>query len=166
MKIVEATISTISGSLQAFVSAMGLIYPANLIAGGIAAGIVAAFGAAQIAMIASQSPPPMFAEGGIATGPSIFGEKGKEMATPLEGAEGRKAIGFIADEIAGRLSMGEKETAPTATIIDEEASPVTGESGDLIMKGDVYLDGDLVGEWIGKGTKDGNIKINSRAIVS
>jgi len=75
--IIEATINT----AVAFTAAL----KAGAIIGPILAGIIAAMGAAQIALIAAQ-PLPTFAEGGVAGlhGPEaiIVGEKGPERIIP------------------------------------------------------------------------------------
>jgi hypothetical protein len=60
LAIFETVISTAQGALQAFVAAQSLPYPANLILGGVGAGIVTGLGAAKIAAINAAPPPAQF----------------------------------------------------------------------------------------------------------
>jgi hypothetical protein len=100
MQIVQATIQTIAGSVAGFTSAMTLPYPANIIAGAITAAAIAAFGAAQIAMIASQQAPA-FAEGGLI--------KGSQMGTLIRAGEGGRSeaiIPFENPDAMGKMGLG------------------------------------------------------------
>lgn len=95
--IIEATINT----AVAFTAAL----KAGAIIGPILAGIIAAMGAAQIALIASQ-PLPSFAKGGVAGlhGPEVImvGEEGPERITPLR--DERPAV-IVPSAAAGNRSV-------------------------------------------------------------
>ena len=116
--IIEATINT-AVAFTAALKAGGFI-------GIILAGIVAAMGAAQIALIAAQ-PLPSFAEGGIALTPQVatVAERGPEAIAPLG-----DLISIIRETIRSEL-----ETSPTA-----------GRSQVLRLHQDVYIGGDRVEE--------------------
>ena len=99
MQIASATISMLTGAMQAFQS-MLVIPIVGIILGAVAAAAVLAFGAAQIAMIA-QTQPPALAEGGLIMGSSSgqmirAGEGGKsEAIIPLENPEAQSKLGGL-----------------------------------------------------------------------
>ena len=70
--------------------------------GPIAAGVVLAMGATQLAML---SGLPVFADGGVTNTPSIFGEAGPEMAVPLSGNAGQKAMSLLSDNLISRIQQ-------------------------------------------------------------
>ena len=97
VQIAQATISMLTGAMQAFQS-MLVIPIAGIILGGIAAAAVLAFGAAQIAMIA-QTQAPAMAEGGLIQGSQSgtiirAGEGGRsEAIIPLENPAAMEKLG-------------------------------------------------------------------------
>lgn len=110
------------------------------------ASLVGAMGAAQTALIAAQ-PLPELAEGGLFTGPAIVAEKGREMALPLDGDEGRAAI--------REMSAG---------IVDTLATVENGVSSQPQVSGNVYLDGTYVGQWLNGALDNGQIVVPARVV--
>jgi hypothetical protein len=118
------------------------MFPFNMVL----AGMIGALGAAQTALIAAQ-PLPAMAQGGLFMGPAIVAEKGREMALPLDGEEGRAAIREMAAGILDTLATAERGTQP--------------QSG---AGGSVYLDGKYVGEWINSALDNGQIVVPARVV--
>lgn len=88
LDIIQAGIATASGILNVWSNAMKLMFPMNMVVGGIGTGVMTGVGAAQIGIIASKQPPPppQFGDGGLVTGPTLaeIGERGdKEVVFPL-----------------------------------------------------------------------------------
>jgi len=89
MQMAQATISMLTGSVQAFTGAMSLGFPMGLIIGAIQAAAVLAMGGVNIGLIAAQQPPA-FEKGGFIqgspTGTTInVGEKNKsELVLPVD----------------------------------------------------------------------------------
>lgn len=75
---------------------------------GVMAGLVLASGAKaiQVAHSAKYPPPPLFAAGGMATSPSIFGEAGAELAIPMDHPRGD--FGDLKNAVASQLTSGVK----------------------------------------------------------
>ena len=70
-KIIEATLSTASGALNAYMAMQAIPGGVGVALGAINAGLASAFGLAKIAIIEAQPPPqkPQLAEGGLISGP-------------------------------------------------------------------------------------------------
>lgn len=151
--IIDTTMNTAMAIMAAWRYAMEWGGPAAPAIGAGLTAMLGALGAAKVALIASQ-PLPEFARGGLFTGPAIVAEKGREVALPLEGDEGRAAMremaGAMLDMISTRLDTG-------ATVGSGGASG-GGNSG-------IYLDGRLVGEWITGASNNGQIQISNRSVV-
>lgn len=141
--IYETTISTAQAVMRAWSDA-------GPFAGPILATLIASLGAAKIGLIASQ-PLPVAARGIYAESPYIGGEAGPELAFPLSSPNGAEALSLFSKQLLNEMGKG---------------SISQGGGGSASGKiGDVFLDGQLVGEFISAGTLDGNIKIYNRAIV-
>ncbi len=126
--------------------------------GAIMAAIATAFGFGKLALIQAQ-PLPALASGGFFSGPALIGEKGREFAFPLDSTEGLKAMDILADRLLFALQRKLEKTSTREATIETDASR------DRIIKGDVYLDGNRVGEFISDGTANGQIFIHERAVI-
>ncbi len=105
ISIVSAIMTAAQGSVAAFAGGIQTIpvpIYAGMILGGVMASIMTAFGIAQAAMIARQ-PLPAAAAGIFATGPYVMGEKGNEIAYPLDGREGKNAMRWQAEQLLNAL---------------------------------------------------------------
>jgi len=113
--------------------------------------LVGALGMAQTALIAQQ-PLPKAAKGAYVEAtaggrPVIVGEGGhNEVIAPLT------------PEVYEELADG---------IVDKqrEATIGRGAASQQVVRGDVYLYGEKIGEFISRGTEDGTIRIASRSVV-
>jgi hypothetical protein len=88
-------------------------------------------------------PPPVFADGGIATQPSIFGEAGAELAIPFNNPG--KDFGALKKEVADNLTNG---TGGNVTNVYMEGIQINGsnmnpnELADFVaekIRRDVYM---------------------------
>jgi len=150
--IMDTTMNTAMAIMAAWRYAMEWGGPAAPVIGASLTAMLGALGAAKVALIASQ-PLPEFAKGGVFSGPAIVGEKGREVALPLEGDEGRAAMREMADAM---LDMIQTRLDTGATV--GPAGTGAGTSG-------IYLDGRLVGEWITGASANGQLTIANRAVV-
>lgn len=120
MQIAQATISMLTGSVQAFTGAMSLGFPMGPIIGAIQAAAVLAMGGVSIGMIAAQKPPA-FEKGGFIQGSPggttiNVGEKNKsEWVLPVDDPDAmsrvRDALGFGdggGDQVIQLVVDGEK----------------------------------------------------------
>lgn len=144
-KIMQTIISTAAAIMQGYAQL-------GPIGGSIAAVIMTALGAAQVAMIARQ-PLPVAAEGGFFDTPYIGGEAGAEMAFPLSGVQGKKAMGLMTASLIDSITNKHKGQEPA---IEQEPS---------VIRNIVYLDSDVIYDKVSQGTQDGKIIIDSRSIV-
>lgn len=118
---------------------------AGIFGGPAFAAILIALGAIQTGLILAQ-PLPELAAGGLFSGPAIIAEKGRELAVPLTGPEGKDALAEVGE-----------------SVIDVAEERAVGVSGGV--SNPVYLDGTLVGEWIYNGSLDGTIIMAGKGIV-
>lgn len=91
LSIAQTGFSIPEAAFAAFKSAQVLPFPASVVVGGILAAAATTFGLLKIKEI-SKTPLPALAAGGLALGPSIVGEAGRELAVPLDSDKGRAAI--------------------------------------------------------------------------
>lgn len=153
--IATAVIQTAVAAISAFQSLSSIMIVGPIL-GAIAAAAVAAFGAAEIALIAA-TPLPTAAEGMITNRPAIFGEAGPEMAIPLAGASGRKTIQLFSDALVDAVNS---RTGP------DTHGTISGLGGEgVLLHNVVYIDGDKIYDKISKATRNGKLLIHSRAVV-
>ncbi len=114
LSVAETLFKIPQAALSAF-SSLAVIPIVGPILGGIAAAAATAFGFAQVALI-QQQPLPQFAAGGLATGPSIFGEAGNELALPLDSDKGQNAIKSFAEGVKNVLQPVGATTSEAGTL--------------------------------------------------
>jgi hypothetical protein len=153
-QIQMATIATqMAMTIMMSLAGVAMAFAQGGIPGGIAgmvfAGLITAMslGAGAMAMGAVASmqypPPPVFADGGIATQPSIFGEAGAELAIPFNNPG--KDFGALKKEVADNLTNG---TGGNVTNVYMEGIQINGsnmnpnELADFVaekIRRDVYM---------------------------
>ena len=112
--------------------------------------LIAALGATQIGLIAAQ-PLPALAAGGVFTGPAIVGEKGKEMAFPLDGAEGKAALAEMASALGDYFGTSKDDRATTSKSSQKASQPIV-----------LSLDGNILARWTSDQIENGNVIVTSR----
>lgn len=99
LSIAQTAFSIPEAAFGAFKSAQVLPFPASAVVGAALAAAAVTFGALKIKEIAA-TPLPALAAGGLALGPSIVGEAGRELAVPLDSDKGRAAIDEFSQGLA------------------------------------------------------------------
>ena len=138
-----AAFNIIINTAQAITSALTLP-----IGGRLLAGINAAIGAAQLATVLAQ-PLPKLATGGVHSGPAIVGEGGgPELALPLTDSRALDNVTTAFERaLAQRHGGGRSESAGDQQII-------------------LTLDGVQIGKALGRLTRNGQLLVDSRAVVA
>lgn len=115
--------------------------------------VVGALAAAQMAATLA-APLPALAAGGIAKGRTIveIGEKNDEVVFPLHSTEGKSAMRLLADNLVQTLN---------GSIPISQATQIV-----QIQPADVYIGTEKVGKIIFNGTKNGEILVHQRGVVS
>ena len=137
--------------------------------GAAAAAAATALGLAKLKMI-NDAPLPEYAEGGVADRPSIFGEKGKELAVPLTSTQGIAAIDLFADRLLNALSLKLQKTGTATSGSSSVNSSAPADLSGYQISGDVYFADDKVGTWLGtvlkRGSENGNLRFHQRGIYA
>jgi hypothetical protein len=139
--------------------------------GAAAAAAATALGLAKMKMI-NDAPLPEYAEGGVADRPSIFGEKGKELAVPLTSTQGIAAIDLFADRLLNALSL-KLQKSGSAISNNSSSAGNSSASFDLSgykIEGDVFFGEEKIGNWLGtvlrRGSENGNLRFHQRGIYA
>lgn len=166
LNIAQTMLDTPTAAFSAYKAMVGIPYVGPFLA--VAAATAATLlGIAKLKII-QDTPLPAAKWGGFADSPYIGGEAGPELAFPLSGYQGQKALRELSRAMLTELSNMVDETTHQAPASVNEMATVdttTDPARAQVIGGDVYLDGDKVGEWISKGTEDGRFTIDKRSIV-
>lgn len=168
LAIFQISISTAMAIMQAWQAAWqtsGGVWPAALAMGAVSTALLVALAAVQTASVLS-APMPMAAAGMVSNRPAIFGEAGPEMAVPLSGAYGQKAIGYFVasmlDELQRRAdnnqitqhSYGQTVPQPASlSTADQPAQPII-----------VNIAGKYFYSEISRASSNGQIIIDARSV--
>jgi len=170
VNLFETAINIPTAAYNAFF-AMSKIPVVGPALGAAAAAAATALGLAKLKMI-NDAPLPEYAEGGVADRPSIFGEKGKELAVPLTSTQGIAAIDLFVDRLLNALSL---KLQKSGSAISNNSSSSGNSSGfvDLsgyTIKGDVFFSDEKFGTWLGtfmrRGSENGNLRFHQRGIYA
>jgi hypothetical protein len=170
VKLYETAISIPDAAFKAF-SAMAGIPVVGPALGAAAAAAATGLGLLKLKMIKDQ-PLPEYAEGGVADRPSIFGEKGKELAVPLTSTQGIAAIDLFVDRLLNALSL---KLQKSGNAISNNSSSSGNSSGSVdlsgyTIKGDVFFTEEKIGTWLGtvlrRGSENGGLRFHQRGIYA
>ncbi|UCF13195.1 MAG: hypothetical protein JSW06_02780 [Thermoplasmatales archaeon] len=151
-----AVLQAIINTAQASTKALAQV---GFFGGPAAAAFIAALGAIQVALIASQKPPPL-QQGGIVKSKTFVeaGEVNPEAVVPLGGVEGQRAFNLLASKILENLEVGAGQAADTELQVTREDT----EGGDIYLT--IQLADEFWQEKISKGTRDRTIIIDKGAV--
>ena len=168
VNLFETTINIPTAAYNAFF-AMSKIPVVGPALGAAAAAAATALGLAKLKMI-NDAPLPEYAEGGVADRPSIFGEKGKELAVPLTSTQGIAAIDLFVDRLLNALSLKLQKTGTATSGSSSVNSSAPADLSGYQISGDVYFADDKVGTWLGtvlkRGSENGNLRFHQRGIYA
>jgi hypothetical protein len=158
ISMVQVAINTAMAVMQA-VATSGNIYA------GIVLGVMmAALGAAQMELIRQQPLPALAAGGYASTATSaIFGEKGREVALPLDGTEGQYALSLLADKLINSIESKLNKSSIAASI--SNTASAAKDSAKNLFHVIVNVGSKVLYDDISEATENGEILIHARAIV-
>lgn len=161
--IFETIIATPQAAYQAFKAMAGIPYVGPAL-GAIAAAAATALGLAKLALIQSQ-PLPALAAGGYAdtATAAIFGEKGREVALPLDGPEGQNALALLANKLLASIESRLAGTNAGAAV--SAGASIVKEKAQNMFHVVVNLGSKVLYDDITEATENGEILIHARAIV-
>ncbi|HQQ23376.1 MAG TPA: hypothetical protein PLH15_06015 [Spirochaetota bacterium] len=168
VNLFETAINIPTAAYNAFF-AMSKIPVVGPALGAAAAAAATALGLAKLKMI-NDAPLPEYAEGGVADRPSIFGEKGKELAVPLTSTQGIAAIDLFADRLLNALSLKLQKTGTTTSGSSSVNSSAPADLSGYKIEGDVFFGEEKIGNWLGtvlrRGSENGNLRFHQRGIYA
>ncbi|MBN2401017.1 MAG: hypothetical protein JXN64_01330, partial [Spirochaetes bacterium] len=159
----ETIIATPQAAYQAYKALAGIPYVGPAL-GAIAAAAATALGLAKLALIRAQ-PLPALAAGGYASQATaaIFGEKGPEVALPLDGTEGQNALALLADKLINSIESRLSNSSVASTVSNSVSS--AKESVKNLFHVIVNVGSKVLYDDISEATENGEILIHARAII-
>jgi|GEM_PF-5666122 len=168
VNLFETAINIPTAAYNAFF-AMSKIPVVGPALGAAAAAAATALGLAKMKMI-NDAPLPEYAEGGVADRPSIFGEKGKELAVPLTSTQGIAAIDLFADRLLNALALKLQKTGTATSGSPSVNSSAPADLSGYKIEGDVFFGEEKIGNWLGtvlrRGSENGNLRFHQRGIYA